>query len=63
MAHVPLASILKKKGLSKRQFAKRLNVRYENVFRFFRPSYDPKLSMLTRWAKAIGCKVRDLIKE
>lgn len=63
MAHHVLGEILKKKKLSKRQFAKLIGSRYEHVFRFFRPGYDPKLSVLTLWAKALKCRVRDLIKE
>ncbi len=64
MAKLALSDALKKKKLSKRQFAKRLGItQYHNVFRFFRDDRDPKLSTLTKWAKAIGCKVRDLIKE
>lgn len=58
-----LAETLKKKKLSKRQFAKRLGVDYANVFRLFRPSYDPKLSTLRKWARIIGCRVRDLYEE
>lgn len=63
MAHHQLAEVLKKKGISKRRFAKMLGVQYAGVFRYFRPGYDPKLSTLTRWAKALKVKVRDLIKE
>jgi hypothetical protein len=38
-------------------------MKYGNVHRLFRESYDPKLSQLKSWAKAIGCKVRDLFDE
>jgi transcriptional regulator with XRE-family HTH domain len=62
VAKLVLAKALKKKGLSKRQFAKRLGERYENVFRYFR-DYDPKLSKLTKFAQVIGCRVRDLFEE
>lgn len=58
-----LDRVLKKKGLSKRQFAKRLNTEYNNVFRYFRSGYDPKLSTLEKWAKALGVKIKDLFKE
>jgi transcriptional regulator with XRE-family HTH domain len=58
-----LGQVLKQRRLSKRQFAKRLDIEYNNVFRYFRNGYDPKLSSLAKWAKAIGCKVRDLIEE
>ncbi len=58
-----LNEVLEKKKISKRQFAKMLKIEYANVFRFFRDEYDPKISTLQKWAKALGVKVRDLIKE
>lgn len=54
---------LKKRKLSKHEFAIRLEMEYDNVFRFFRKGYDPKLSMLYRWAKVLRCKISDLYKE
>ena len=63
MAKLVLDAILKKRGISKRQFAKKLNVEYYSVFRYFRDGYDPKLSTLAKWAKALGIKVQDLIKD
>lgn len=63
MAKLILAEVLKKKGLSKRQFAKRLGKDYPAVFRYFREGYDPKLSTLEDWAKALNCRVRDLVEE
>lgn len=63
MAKILLANILKKRKLSKRQFAKQLNMRYSNVFRFFHKGYDPKLSMLQKWARVLKLKVHDLYKE
>jgi transcriptional regulator with XRE-family HTH domain len=63
MAKLILAPLLKKKGLSKRKFAKLLNIDYPSVFRYFRDGYDPKLSTLELWAKALGVRVRDLIVE
>ncbi|MBK8204923.1 MAG: helix-turn-helix transcriptional regulator [Bdellovibrionales bacterium] len=54
---------MKKKGLSKRQFAKRIGKDYSAVFRYFREGYDPKLSTLEDWAKALNCRVRDLVEE
>jgi transcriptional regulator with XRE-family HTH domain len=58
-----LAEVLKKHGLSKRQFAIRLGAHYHSVFQFFKPNYNPTFKTMKRWADAIGCKVRDLIKE
>lgn len=63
MAKLILAEVLKKRGLSKRQFAKRLGKDYPAVFRYFRDGYDPKLSTLEDWAKALNCRVRDLVEE
>lgn len=40
-----------------------IGIDYPTVFRYFRPGYDPKLSTLHKWAKALKIKVRDLIKE
>lgn len=60
MPTLRLAEALKRKKVSKRQFAKRLGLSYNNVFRFFRDGYDPKLSMLGKWAKALGVKISDL---
>lgn len=63
MAKMVLAKVLIRRKLSKRQFAKRLGIEYHYVFRYFRPGYDPKLSTLSRWARAIGCKISDLYEE
>jgi transcriptional regulator with XRE-family HTH domain len=52
-----------KKGISKYKFAKLLGVESYSVFRYFRTGYDPKLSTLTKWARVLGVRVRDLIKE
>jgi transcriptional regulator with XRE-family HTH domain len=63
MAKLILSKVLEKKKLSKRQFAKRLGVEYQSVFRYFRDGYDPKLSTLNKWAKALKCKIKDLVEE
>ncbi len=63
MVKLRLAEVLQRKGLSKRQFAKRLKVNYSGVFRYFRKGYDPKLSTLEKWAKALKCRIRDLYSE
>jgi len=56
-----LEETLKKKNISKRQFAKMLKIEYANVFRYFRDGYDPKVSTLQKWAKHLGVSTRDLI--
>jgi DNA-binding Xre family transcriptional regulator len=63
MAKLVLDKVLKRKKLSKRQFAKRLEIDYAAVFRYFRAGYDPKLSTLEKWSRAIGCRIRDLFEE
>lgn len=63
MVKLKLAEVLKKKRLSKRQFAKRLKVAYSSVFRYFRKGYDPKLSTLHKWAKVLNCRISDLYSE
>lgn len=63
MAKLLLKNILKCKNLSKRQFAKLIGIKYENVFRYFKRDYDPKLSSLETWANALDVKISDLYKE
>ena len=63
MAKLQLEKVLEKKGMSKRQFAKLLGADYANVFRFFRPGYNPTFEMLVKWAEVLKVKVRDLIEE
>lgn len=58
-----LASVLKKKKISKRKFAKLINKDYAGVFRYFRKGYDPKLSTLDQWARALNVRISDLFKE
>lgn len=63
MARLALAKVLKRKKLSKRQFAIRLGMDPKHTPRFFRKGYNPTLKTMERWAKAIGCRIRDLIEE
>lgn len=63
MAKLQLEQMLKKRKLSKRQFAKRLGLLYPAVFRYFRDGYDPKLSTLEKWAKVLDCRISDLYSE
>lgn len=63
MARVILDEVLKRKQISKRAFARLLGIEEKNVWRLFGPAVDPKLSTLTRWAKVLGVRVRDLIRE
>ncbi len=63
MPTLTLAAALKKKKMSKRKFAKNLECQYHSVFQFFKPDYNPTFKMMCRWAKAAGCKVKDLYQE
>jgi transcriptional regulator with XRE-family HTH domain len=63
VAKLTLAQALKRKKLSKRQFAIRLGIDPKNVTRLFKPDCDPRWSALNRYAKVIGCKIRDLYRE
>ena len=63
MSRIILADVLKKKRISKREFGRRLGIDPKNVFRLFKATADPRFSELRRYAKAIGCKVRELIKD
>lgn len=63
MVQLQLQHVLKKKGLSKYAFAKALNQPYQYVFRYFRKGYDPKLSTLHKWARALDVKIKDLYSE
>lgn len=63
MPKLVLGEVCKRKGVSKRELAKRLGIRYHNVFRLFHDDANPRLSQVFRYAAALKCKVRDLIKE
>lgn len=63
MAKLILAEVLKRKRISKRQFAKMLEIEYRNVFRLFHATQNPRFSTLNHWAKVLGVKVRDLIRD
>jgi transcriptional regulator with XRE-family HTH domain len=63
MASIRLEEVLAKKKLSKRKFAKQMGVSYHAVFHYFRKGYNPTFEMMAKWAKAAGCRIRDLIEE
>lgn len=63
MAKVSLTKVLKEKKITKYRFAKLINIPYSNVTRFFKPDYDPRLSTIEKWAKAINVSVKDLIDD
>lgn len=63
MAKTCLAKVLKKNKLTKYRFAKLIGSEYSNIVRYFRAGYDPRLSTLEKWAKALGVSVKDLIED
>jgi transcriptional regulator with XRE-family HTH domain len=63
MAKLLLDRVLKRKKLSKRQFAKLLKTDYSYVFRYFRKGYDPRLSVLQKWATALKVKIASLYRD
>ena len=63
MAKLVLDRVLKRKKISKRKFAKMIRKDYASVFRFFRKGYDPKLSVLSDWARVLGVKIKSLYRD
>ena len=63
MAKFILAKVLKRKKISKRAFARAAQYDLGNLWKLFAKDYNPTLSTMHRCAKAIGCKVRELIEE
>lgn len=59
-----LGKVLDKKGMSAREFAKKLGKESSEVSKFFVPGYDPKFSMICRWVEVLGLKsVNELIDD
>lgn len=63
MARLVLKELLRRKRISVRAFSRLINTDISGAFRAVRPDYNPTLKTMTLWAKALKCKVRDLIKE
>lgn len=63
MARVVLAKVLKEKKMTKYRFAKLIGVEYSNVVRYFKADYNPRLSTLESWSKALNVSVKDLIED
>lgn len=63
MAKSKLREVLKKKKISLNEFARITGIARSTIGRYVKPDYDPKLSTLTLWAKALNVKVRDLLQE
>lgn len=63
MATLRLKDILKQRKISHRKFSQLLGVERGTLARYLRPDYNPTLATLEKIAKALGLKVRDLLKE
>lgn len=63
MARVCLAKVLKSKKITKYRFAQLIDTPTSNVSKYFKPGYDPRLSTLEKWAKAIDVSVKDFIED
>lgn len=58
---VLLDKVLKKYKMSRYRFAKELGIDPKNSPRMFRDDFNPRVSDLETYAKAIGCKIRELL--
>lgn len=54
---------MKRKKVSGKELARRMKVDVRNVRRWLNTASNPRFYTLVDMAKALGCKVRDLIKE
>lgn len=63
MARVSLAKVLKAKKITKYRFAQLIDVPTSNTAKYFKSGYDPRLSTLEKWAKALDVSVKDLIED
>jgi DNA-binding Xre family transcriptional regulator len=63
MPKLAIKEMLKRRRVSLYRLGLLLDMDPKNVARLTRPGYNPKFDMLVRIAKALKCKVRDLIRE
>jgi len=63
VAKICLAKVLKEKKITKYRFAKLIGSEYSNIVPYFKPNSDPRLSTVSKWAKALKVSVRDLIDD
>lgn len=63
MAKHTLEKYLKKNKITKSEFARRIQLDVPNIMAYFRPTYEPKLQTLAKWARALKCKISDLYDE
>lgn len=63
MPSLRVRQVMERKGVSLRELARRLRRDVTNTARQVKDDANPTLSTLAAVAKALKCKVRDLIKE
>lgn len=63
MAWINLGRVLDKKKWSMSEFARQLDIPYQNLSRVFKPGFDPKISTVLRWCEVLDCKPDDLYDE
>ena len=63
MAKLRLKEILKERGLAMEKFSRMADISGNTVLNMCNnPTYDPKLSMLNKLAKALSISVEDLLE-
>jgi transcriptional regulator with XRE-family HTH domain len=63
MAKIRLSEELKKQKISKRQFTIMMKSDTGTMGRYYRGDGNPTLATLDKWAKALGVKIKDLVKD
>ncbi|MBX2996298.1 MAG: helix-turn-helix transcriptional regulator [Bdellovibrionaceae bacterium] len=63
MTKLKLQAYLEENQITKYAFATVLGKKPPAVRPYFRKGYDPKLSTLGKWAKALRCEISDLYVE
>lgn len=62
-AKLKLKKVLKNYKITQYELSKRLDVPTNYVTKIVKPNFNPTLKTLKKLAKAIGCKVSDLIDD
>ena len=60
---INLGRILDDKGISNGKFAEMIGVQKQHVTNYFKPGYDPKISTVIKWCKALEISIVDLLDE
>ena len=56
-----LGKVLDDKGMSAREFSKKIGLPRTEVSRYFRQGYNPRFSQIFLWAEALECEVTDFL--